>query len=254
MQISIYMTGMENAMETRIFWAGDSTVKQNNYTSFPQTGIGQAFSLFIKQSIRIENYAQNGRSTKSFIDENRLAAIEKRIGEGDFLFIQFGHNDEKIQDPARYTESYGSYQENLKKFIDVARQHGAHPVLITPLYRRKFNADGKTLVEGTHKDYPQAMIDLGKRENVPVIDLCTASKALIEQYGDEATRKWFMHVEAGIYPHFPEGKEDDTHLQYEGAFRFGKLIAEGLEKLGGIYADLLIEPDSDYEDPALLID
>ena len=133
-------------MDTKIFWAGDSTVKQNNYTSFPQTGIGQAFALFIKQSIRIENYAQNGRSTRSFIAEGRLDAIDKRIGEGDFLFIQFGHNDEKKQDPSRYTESFGSYQENLLKFIDVARKHGAHPVLITPLYRRKFNEDGRTLV------------------------------------------------------------------------------------------------------------
>ena len=241
-------------MDTKIFWAGDSTVKQNNYTSFPQTGIGQAFALFIKQSIRIENYAQNGRSTRSFIAEGRLDAIDKRIGEGDFLFIQFGHNDEKKQDPSRYTESFGSYQENLLKFIDVARKHGAHPVLITPLYRRKFNEDGRTLVECTHLDYPEAMIELGKRENVPVIDLCTSSKALIEQFGEKATRKWFMHVEPGIYPHFPDGKEDDTHLQYEGAYRFSQLIAEDMKKLGGVYADLFIDPDSDYEDPAMLID
>lgn len=241
-------------MEVRIFWAGDSTVKQNNYTSFPQTGIGQAFHLFIKQSVKVENYAQNGRSTKSFIAEKRLEAIDVKIGEGDFLFIQFGHNDQKIQDPSRYVEAYGAYQDNLLKFIDTARRHGAHPVLITPLYRRLFSDDKKTLIEATHGDYPQAMIDLGRRENVPVIDLCTSSKALIEQYGDEATKKWFMHVDAGIYPHFPDGKEDDTHLQYEGAFRFGQLIAQGLKELGGIYAELLIEPDSDYEDPAMLID
>lgn len=241
-------------MDTKIFWAGDSTVKQNNYTSFPQTGIGQAFERFIKHSIHIENYAQNGRSTKSFIDEGRLEPIEKRISKGDFLFVQFGHNDEKIQDPARYTTSFGTYQENLLKFINVARSKGAYPVLITPLYRRKFNEDGKTLVEGTHQDYPDAMIDLGKRENVPVIDLCLLSKKLIEQYGDEATKHWFMHVEPGIYPYCPDGKEDDTHLQYEGAFRFAQIIAEEIGKLGAPYSDILIEADSDYEDPAMLID
>lgn len=241
-------------METKIFWAGDSTVKQNNYISFPQTGIGQAFSLFIKQSVRIENYAQNGRSTKSFIDEGRLDAIDRRIGEGDFLLIQFGHNDEKMQDSSRYTDSFGSYQDNLRKFIETARRHKAYPVLITPLYRRKFNPDGRTLVEGTHRDYPQAMIELGNSENVPVIDLCSKSKALIERYGDEATKGWFMHVAAGIYPHYPDGKEDDTHLQYEGAFRFAEIIADEMKKLGGVYAGIFIDEDSDYEDPAMLID
>lgn len=238
----------------QIYWAGDSTVKQNNFTSFPQTGIGQAFERFVKQSIHIENYAQNGRSTKSFIDEGRLERIEKRIGEGDFLFVQFGHNDEKSQDPLRYTTAFGTYQENLLKFINVAREKSAHPVMVTPLYRRLFCEDGKTLVEGTHKDYPDAMIELGKKENVPVIDLCTLSRQLIEQYGDEATKTWFMHVPAGKYEYCPDGKADNTHLQYEGAFRFAAIIADELRKLGGIYADLLIEPDSDYEDPALLID
>ena len=239
--------------EPRIFWAGDSTVKQNNYTSFPQTGIGQAFGLFVKQSIHIENYAQNGRSTKSFIDEHRLQYIDTSIEAGDFLFIQFGHNDEK-EDPLRHTEAYGSYQENLMKFVEVAKAHGAHPVFITPLYRREFNEDGKTLNPTTHLDYPQAMIDLGREQNIPTIDLCAKSKVLIEEAGFEATKKWFMHVPAGIYEHFPEGKADDSHLQYEGAYRFGRIIAEGLKELGGIYADLLVEANADYEDPALLID
>lgn len=238
----------------KIYWAGDSTVKQNNYTSFPQTGIGQAFERFVKQSVKIENYAQNGRSTKSFIDEGRLDRIDKKISEGDFLFIQFGHNDEKIQDPTRYTTAYGTYQENLMKFINVARAHKATPVLITPLYRRLFDETGKKLVEGTHGEYPQAMIELGKKENVVVIDLCTISKNLIEEYGDEATRPWFMHVEAGKYDYCPDGKEDNTHLQYEGAFRFATIIAKELEKIGGIYSEFIIEADSDYEDPALLID
>lgn len=240
-------------MEKRIFWAGDSTVKQNNYTSFPQTGMGQAFSLFVTRNVRIENFAQNGRSTKSFIAEGRLDAIDRKISEGDFLFIQFGHNDEK-PDAERYTEPYGDYQGNLEKHIEVARKNGAHPVLITPLYRRLFNEDGKTLVEGTHGEYPQAMIELGKKMGVPVIDLCEKSKNLIEAAGLEATKEWFIFVPEGKYEHFPEGKQDTTHLRYDGAFRFCEIIADGLREIGGIYADLLLDPEQDLEDPALLVD
>lgn len=240
-------------MASRIFWAGDSTVKQNFYMSFPQTGIGQAFALYIHKKIKIENYAENGRSTKSFIDEKRLEFIDQEIGEGDFLFIQFGHNDEK-PDEARYTEAYGTYQENLKKMIDVARKHGAYPLLITPLYRRLFKEDGKTLVEATHKDYPQAMIDLGKELDVPVVDLCALSKKKIEEAGPELTKDWFIHVPAGRYPNFPNGKEDNTHLKYEGAYVFAGIIAEEIKKIGGVYAQILVDPNANLEDPALLID
>lgn len=240
-------------MAPRIFWAGDSTVKQNTYISFPQTGIGQAFGLYVKRNIKIENFAENGRSTKSFIDEGRLDFIDRELREGDFLFIQFGHNDEK-PDEKRHTEAFGDYQDNLMKFVAVAKKHKAHPLFITSLYRRQFNEDKKTLIEGTHQDYPQAMIELAKREGIPVIDLCTSSKELIEKAGYEVTKKWFLHVEPGIYPNFPEGKEDNSHLQYEGAYRFSGLIAQGLKEIGGIYADLLLDEEADLEDPALLID
>lgn len=240
-------------MAARIFWAGDSTVKQNFYMSFPQTGIGQAYGLFLKKKIKVENYAENGRSTKSFIDEGRLELIDKEIKEGDFLYIQFGHNDEK-PDEARYTDSFGTYQENLRKFVDVARKHKAYPLLITPLYRRLFNEDKKTLIEGTHLDYPDAMIALAKELDVPVIDLCSLSKKKIEEAGFEESKKWFIHVPAGIYPNFPDGKEDNTHLQYEGAYVFGQIIANEVEKLGGVYADVLVDPNANLEDPRLLID
>ena len=97
-----------------IFWAGDSTVQTNNYATYPQTGIGQVFSLFLREGYQVENHAKNGRSTKSFLDEGRLAVIEQRLGEGDFLFIQFGHNDEKSEDPSRYTDPFSSFMENLE--------------------------------------------------------------------------------------------------------------------------------------------
>lgn len=238
-------------MPARIFYAADSTVAQNNIFSYPQTGIGQALPLFLKREYIVHNHAINGRSTKSFIDEKRLASISEEIREGDFLFIQFGHNDEKKEDPSRYTEPFGSFQDNLKKFIDVAREHNAYPLLITPLYRRKFDENG-LLIESSHGDYPEAMKQFGKKHAVPVIDLCELSQKLLMKTGDENSKQWFMNFPSGQYPNYPEGKEDNTHLRYEGAICFAGIIAEELKKLGGIYADLLLEEFAD--NPADLID
>lgn len=234
----------------RIFWAGDSTVKQNDFTSYPQTGIGQGFSLYIKKEIVLVNRAENGRSTKSFIDEGRLEYIKANIREGDFFFIQFGHNDEK-PDELRHTDSKTSFKDNLRTYIEVARSVGAHPVLITPLYRRLF-VDEHKLVDDTHLDYPQSMIEVGIECSIPVIDLCTLSRKVIEKAGDEESKKWFMHLPEGVYPNFPEGKSDNTHLVYPGAVIFAGIIANELRKIGGVYADILLE--ATYEDPALLID
>ena len=213
-----------------IFWAGDSTVKQNDFTSFPQTGIGQGLPLYLKREVQIRNFAQNGRSTKSFITEGRLQAIEER-----------------------HTEPFTTFKENLKQYIKVAIDHKAHPVLITPLYRRLFKEDG-SLVEDTHLNYPDAMIELGKELTIPVIDLCAISKELIQKTGDEKSKKWFMHLEPMEYPNYPEGKMDNTHLRYDGAVTFAGIIAEELRKLGGRYADLLLPTDGEKEDASLLVD
>lgn len=224
----------------KIFYAGDSTCAQNDITTFPQTGLGQGLELYIKKEIKIHNHAMNGRSTKSFIDEGRLAAIEQEIGSGDFLFIQFGHNDEKEFDKARYTTPFGTYKENLKIYIDVARKAGATPVLITPLERRCF-VDPWTLGPGAHGDYVAGMKEAAVEESVALIDLYTKSRKLMEDAGAVETTKWFMHLAKGEYPSCPEGKIDDTHLKQEGARIFAGLIAEGLQELGGCYAELLVK-------------
>lgn len=239
-------------MLPRIFWAGDSTVKQNDYTSFPQTGIGQGLPLFLKKDIIIINRAENGRSTKSFIDEGRLKAIENEIQKDDFLFIQFGHNDEK-PDIKRHTDAFTTYQDNLEAFIKVARTHNAHPVLITSLYRRVFDENGN-LIEKTHQDYPTAMIELGEKMQVPVIDLCSISKQLIQEAGPLKSKDWFLHISPNRYANFPEGITDNSHLQYEGAVFFAKIIADELRKLGRKYEALLLPLELEKEDDYLLRD
>lgn len=222
-----------------IFWAGDSTVQYNDITTYPQTGIGQVIHLFLKPEIKVSNHAKNGRSTKSFIDESRMVPIYDKITEGDFLFIQFGHNDEKINDPTRYTEPDGEYKVNLGKFINVARNKKAYPVLITPLERRCFAEEHK-LGAGEHLAYVNAMKQIAVDLNVPLIDLYTMSRAEMEKAGATKTTEWYMHLPEGAYENYKEGKTDNTHLKYAGAVTYAGCIARGLKELGGIYADLLL--------------
>ena len=223
-----------------IFWAGDSTVQTNDYFTYPQTGIGQVFSLFIKEDYHVENHAKNGRSTKSFIEEGRLQKIEEGIGEGDFLFIQFGHNDEKKEDPTRYTEPFSSFIANLERYIRSARDRGAYPVLITPLERRLFDETGH-LKPSQHKDYVAGMRLTAERCQVPLVDLYQMSRKALTQAGEQESRRWYMFFPKGAYAEHPEESRDNTHLRYEGAVLYGSMIAQGLRKLGGIYAEILTE-------------
>ena len=227
-----------------IYWAGDSTVQFNNIYTFPQTGLGQELGRYLKHGIRIENHAKNGRSTKSFLDEGRFDKIADGLSEGDFLFIQFGHNDEKAEDPSRYTDPYGEYYRNLKFMADAAKSAGAYPVLITPLERRKFE-EGR-LSDSAHAPYVEAMKKLSADDAIPLIDLNAKSRDALEEAGDAKSREWYVHVPAGVYTAFPDGKEDDTHLQWKGAVFYAGFIAEGLKELGGIYSELLAE-DADVE-------
>ena len=225
----------------RIFYAGDSTCAKYSIINFPKTGIGQGLELYVKPEVIIDNHAVGGRSTKSFIDEGRLQVIEELIGKDDFLFIQFGHNDEKELDERRYTTPYGTYKENLQKYIQVARNAGAIPVLITPVSRRCF-ADACKLEEKTRlTDYAVGMRQVAEEEQVALVDLYSKSRAKIEEAGAVETTKWFMHLAKGEYASCPDGLVDNTHLRPDGARVFAGLVAEGLKELGGVYSELLIE-------------
>ena len=224
----------------RIFWAADSTVQTNDITTYPQTGIGQVFSLYVREGVTVCNHAKNGRSTKSFMDEGRLAVIAGQIGAGDFLFIQFGHNDEKTEDPARYTEPYSTYMENLETYIRVAQKHDACPVLITPLERRCF-VDDRHLGMGAHSDYVAAMKHTAEKNHVALVDLYSMSRCALKKAGEPESRRWYMYFDANVYKNYPEGKKDNTHLRHEGAVMYAGLIAKGLYELGGIYKELLLD-------------
>lgn len=212
-----------------VHYIGDSTVARNNIHSYPQTGMSQALSLYLKESVTVRSYAKNGRSTKSFLDEGRFGPVEAAMEPGDFLFIQFGHNDEK-DDPARHTDPETTFRENLLLFIRAARERGAKPVLLTPIARRLFDEAGN-FRPGSHGAYPDAMRALAKDEDVPLIDLTEMTERFLPQLGDESSKPMFM------WP------KDNTHLKPEGAVKMAGFVAEGLQALGGEYAAILAGPD-----------
>jgi len=207
-----------------IYLAGDSTVCDQEKEPF--TGWGQMLSCFFNEGIAISNHAYSGRSTKSFIDEGRLDNILSTIKEGDYLFIQFGHNDQK--DDERHTDPYTTYIETLKVYIDEAKKRKAVPVLVTSMHRRFFDENNK--IKNTLGDYPDAMRKLAKDEGIYLIDLHKKSEILFNQYGVEKTKELFIWVDGGVYPDYPDGIQDNTHFTELGAYELAKLVVEGIRE------------------------
>ena len=204
----------------KIFLFGDSTCQFNDETTFPQVGWGQFFHEYIKDKYQIINLAKNGRSTRTFKEERLFEPCEKEISEGDFIFIQFGHNDGKINSE-RFTEPFKDYQGNLMFFANIALAHRAIPVFLSPIYRRRFIGD--KLDPNCHGDYPKAMEELAKRENIIFLDITSASKKYIEDLGDEKSKELFMISALGKYD-YPETVFDNTHLVEKGARVMCELI------------------------------
>lgn len=205
-----------------VFLAGDSTVANYPNARAPKAGWGQMMDDMFDEHITVKNEAVPGRSSKSFIKEGRLDRILNQIHKGDYLFIQFGHNDEKMGDPARYTEPTTTYKRYLKQYIDGSRKRGAIPVLVTPVERRQFSDDDQALA--THGQYSVAMIEVGKEENVAVIDLNKKSRELFQQLGPEKTKDLFLFLNAGENHNFPKGVKDNIHFQEKGAYMMARLV------------------------------
>jgi len=196
----------------------------------PEWGWGQALPFYMKNSIKIVNHAVNGRSTKSFIDEGRWDAIEKQLEKGDFVFIQFGHNDQKDQDPSRYTNPSTTYRQNLIRFISETQAKGATPILFTSVVRRNFNSNG-TLVD-THGLYPVIVHQVAQQQNVALVDMQSLSELIELHYGLEASKKLHLHFEKGEHPYYPEGKKDNTHFSEWGAREMAQAVIKNLNHQG----------------------
>lgn len=207
---------------------GDSTMADKvNPEENPERGWCQLLPIFLNDKAVVKNHAVNGRSTRSFIQQKRWDSVYSKLNIGDYVFIQFGHNDQKENDSLRYTNPHTAYRYNLIKFVQEAREKGAHPVLFSSIVRRNFNEDG-TLVD-THGDYPMEVRLVAQEFEVPFIDLQYATEQMEERYGVEASKKLHLHYAPNEIAYYPEGKEDDTHLSIEGATEVARLAVAELK-------------------------
>ena len=206
---------------------GDSTMADKPLDPpNPERGWGQMFRERVKEPARIVNHAVNGRSSKNFQDEGRWAHLLGQVQLGDYVLIQFGHNDAKIEDPARFAAAHGAYRDNLRLFVRDVRARGATPLLATSLMRREFDAQGK--LKDTHADYPVVMRAVAAEMDVPLLDLHRASSVLLDALGAAQAVPLFLRAAPGEYLRYPAGKQDNTHFSEAGARAMASLAAEAL--------------------------
>jgi lysophospholipase L1-like esterase len=212
-----------------VYLAGDSTMAAKSADKRPETGWGEYLqSRFDESRVVVENHAQNGRSTKSFIDEGRWQAIVDKLKKGDYVFIEFGHNDQKKEDPKRFADANTDYRANLARFVRDVRAKKAFPVLLTPVVRRRFNEQGEFY--DTHGAYPDAVRAVAAELKTPLIDLHRRSEALVKSLGIEASKKLFLILREREHPNYPKGSDDNTHFSAFGAEQMARAAAEGLRE------------------------
>jgi len=214
--------------KVKIWLCGDSTIAIKQTNTYPETGWGMPFVYFWDSTIQVMNLAKNGRSTKTFISENLWQQVMDGASEGDYIFIQFGHNDESVEKKERYA-SPTEFKANLTKFVNEARALKAIPILLTPVSRRKFDATG-TAIE-THKIYSALVQEVASAEKVLFIDLDTKSRALYQQFGKDNSTLLFLQLKAGEHPNYPEGKVDNTHFNELGARLIAQLVLNEVKAL-----------------------
>ncbi|WP_303919870.1 rhamnogalacturonan acetylesterase [Draconibacterium sediminis] len=225
--ILIVLSACQKPKEFSIYCVGDSTMANKEADAFPETGWCMVLDEYFNPNVEVKNHAKNGRSSKSFIDEGRWQTVLDSLQAGDYVFIQFGHNDQKKHDSTRYTTPFDTYTENLSKFVNESRQKGAIPVLFTSIVRRNFGENGK--LTDTHGDYPVATRQVADSLNVPLIDLQKISEEWVNSLGDEASKQMYVWTDI-TNERYPEPRKDDTHLSQERAHKVAQLATEALKE------------------------
>lgn len=244
----LFLSAFRSDRVITVYMIGDSTMANKSLDAGNQErGWGHVLGGYFTEDVRVENHAVNGRSSKSFIDEGRWDAVVNKIRPGDYVFIQFGHNDEKA-DPKRHTDPGTTFDENLRKFVRETRAKGGIPVLFNSIVRRNFGAnpqavaaddvrseqsddivEGDTLVD-THGKYLDSPRNVAREMGVTFIDLNKATKDLVESMGVEGSKELFMWIPKGVSPACPKGRQDNTHLNVYGARKVAKLAVQAIEK------------------------
>lgn len=222
----------------RILCLGDSIMQYNDFSTFPQTGWVQELGRFFPRNVEFLNFARNGRSSKSFIEEGRFSKILEIARAGDYALIQFGHNDEKENDLTRYTSPDAnadgadnrSFRKNLEFFVNELAKAGVKSVLMTPVARRKFISENE--MENTHGVYPKATVETAEKLGIPCVDMTSLTMDYFEKIGEGGSRRFFMNFDADLYENFPSGKSDNSHLRPEGANAVSKIAALEIAKIG----------------------
>jgi lysophospholipase L1-like esterase len=231
-------TGIPSERVT-VYLIGDSTIAQKLTTAYPETGWGMPFTNFFDSTVIVDNRAKNGRSTRTFISENLWQGVADKLKPGDYVFIQFGHNDESKEKVDRYTPPE-DFKKNLIRFISETRSKSAHPVLLTPVSRRKFDSSGKAME--THTEYSALVIEVAKGQGVPMIDLDEKSRRLYEQFGEETSKLLFLQLAPGEHPNYPEGKTDNTHFSELGARKIAQLVLAEIVAMKLDLANRIVKP------------
>ncbi len=235
---------IEPAEDVTTLWlCGNSTVVDQDYE--PWASWGQMIPLWFDDKVAVANYAESGETAASFISANRLKKIMTLAKEGDYLFVEFGHNDQKQKTPG--SGAYYNFATNLKVFVDEARQRGVTPVFVTPTQRRSFDSDGK--IRETHGDYPDAMRWVAQRERVPVIELHDMTRVFYETLGVEGSKAAFVHYAANTFPGQTKELADNTHFNPYGAYEIAQMVVRGIKELNLPIASH-ISPDFHGYDPA----
>jgi lysophospholipase L1-like esterase len=210
-----------------IYLAGDSTMAKKQPEKRPETGWGEFLEQFFKPGeVVVANQAVNGRSTKSFIAEGKWQRLVDALKPGDYVFIQFGHNDESKDKAERYTPP-ADYKANLTRMVGDVVAKKAFPVLLTPVMRRRFDKEGKFY--DTHGEYPDLVRAVASETKTPLLDLHRKTAELLIKYGPEESRKLFLQLKEGEHPNYPKGIDDNTHFSPKGAEEVAKLAVEEIK-------------------------
>lgn len=211
---------------TRIYLIGDSTMADKDIHKYPETGWGMPFRYYFDSTVTVVNRAMNGRSTKSFIAENRWQSVYDSLRPGDYVFIQFGHNDESKAKKERYTAP-DEFKNNLKKFVHETRSRQATPIILSAVARRQFGADGH--IAESHPVYAALAREAAQEEKVIFIDLNEQSKALLDTFGEQQSALLFLQLAPGENPNYPDGVKDNTHFSELGARKIAQLVLKELK-------------------------
>ena len=255
---NVYLSKVEVEKQTReqgskptVFIASDSTVQTYDANYYPQTGWGQVLYNFFKgaenvneyecddcnysqaqtyetDSVIVENRAIGGRSSKSFIEEGKLDDLLEDVKPGDYVLVQWGHNDATAARPNRYVSS-DDFEKWLQYYVDGVEQRGGTCILVTPVARRSYttDAEGNASFKSDFEKYRQVMLKMGEEKNVPVLDLTKASIEVCNKFGEEGSKSLFLWLNAGDYTGaYAGGVSDSTHLQYYGAYKFAQCVAK----------------------------